>query len=171
MRYMTASCTYLISWNMLSFKICGVSLFWCFVKRLCWKYERSETRSANCFVPCYQGNRWQVDFRMTGKTFNTLVIWLTLRLESQQTGLRQSIPVLKRVAIELCRFATGDCFRSIGKLFCLEKSTCVEIARELFKALSDRADKYIRFPETVLGVGEAIQISKTTSLVNFSRHL
>ena len=45
--------------------------------RSCQSYPRSETWFAdmwgNRFVPGYQGDRWECDFRMTGETFDKLV--------------------------------------------------------------------------------------------------
>ena len=114
----------------------------------------------NRFVPGYQGDRWKCDYWMAGETFDKLVTWLTPRLEKQETFLRQPILVMKRVAIALWRLATGDCFRSIGKTFGVGKSTCVEITHEFCKALVDKASEYIKFPETALEVGEAIQMFK-----------
>ena len=132
--------------------------------RSCQSYPRSETWFAdmwgNRFVPGYQGDRWKCDFRMTGEIFDKLVTWLTPRLEKQETFLRQPILVMKRVAIALWRLATGDCFRSIGKTFGVGKSTCVEITHEFCKALVDKASEYIKFHETALEVGEAIQMFK-----------
>ena len=67
---------------------------------------------------------------------------------------------MKRVAIALWCLATGGCFRSIGKTFGVDKSTCVEITHEFCKALVDNASEHIKFLETALEVGEAIQMFK-----------
>ena len=52
-------------------------------------------------------NRWKKDFRMSGRTFEKLVNFLRGSLEKRDTHFRKAIPVKKRVAVALRRFANG----------------------------------------------------------------
>ena len=129
--------------------------------RSCWEYERSETwfnaMWANRFVDGYQGDRWKLDFRMSGATFDKLVTWLAPALEKEDTFLRKAIPIQKRVAIALWRLVNGDSFRVIAITFGVGKSTAVLITHEFCTAVSERAGQYIKFPQTPVEVGVAIE--------------
>ena len=64
----------------------------------------------------------RVDFRMIPDTFMDIVTLVRNRLEKQDTRFREVIPIKKRIAIALCRLATGNSYRSLSKTFAVGKS-------------------------------------------------
>ena len=55
------------------------------------------------------------------ETFEEFLNMTSLALRSDDTKMRREVPVVKRLAIFLWWLATGNFYRSIGKLFGVEK--------------------------------------------------
>ena len=68
----------------------------------------------------------------------------------QETNMRQTIPVEKRVAIRLLRLAKGDSFNSISLSMGVGESTVVGICRDFENAVVALKDRYVVFPKTEL---------------------
>uniref|UniRef100_A0A3P9DB54 Uncharacterized protein n=1 Tax=Maylandia zebra TaxID=106582 RepID=A0A3P9DB54_9CICH len=84
------------------------------------------------------------NFRMSRQTFEYLCQRLSARMLRQDTHLRQSIPVSKRVGIGLYWLATGACYRTMSNLFEVAKSTVCSILHEFCFAV-----RYVLMPEYI----------------------
>ena len=94
---------------------------------------------------------------MSGETFDKLVTWLAPIMEKQTTFFREPIAVEKRVAIGLWHVVNGNAFSVIAKTFGVGKSTAVSITHEFCTAVSNKANDFIKFPETPMDVAIAIE--------------
>ena len=101
--------------------------------------------------------QWKDDFRMSRKTFESIVEIVRPRLQKQYTQLRNAILIEKRVAVAIWRLATGDSYRAVGKTFRIGKSTAVSITHDFYKELSRNSRRFIRFPKSRSKTGSAIQ--------------
>ena len=63
--------------------------------------------------------------------------------------MRETIPVVKRVAASLWHLATGDFYRSTTLTFGIQKSTAVTIKNEFCDVICEISDELIHFPENV----------------------
>uniref|UniRef100_A0A669CN59 Uncharacterized protein n=1 Tax=Oreochromis niloticus TaxID=8128 RepID=A0A669CN59_ORENI len=87
------------------------------------------------------------NFRMSRQTFEYLCQRLSARMLRQDTHLRQSIPVSKRVGIGLYWLATGACYRTMSSLFGVAKSTVCSIVHEFcFAVRYVLMLEYIKWP-------------------------
>ena len=92
--------------------------------------------------------QWKDDFRMSRQTFKSIVEVVRPRLQKQNTQLRNTIPIEKRVAVAIWRLATGDSYRAVGGTFGIGKSTAVSITHDFYKELSRISRTFIRFPKS-----------------------
>ena len=84
---------------------------------------------------------------MSRVLFNYLCSELRENIEKQDTRLRCSVSVDKRVAITLWRLATNSDYRSIGHMFGIAKGTVCVILHEVCNAIVQvLMKKYIKFP-------------------------
>ena len=84
--------------------------------------------------------QWKDDFRMSRQTFKSIVEVVRPRLQKQNTQLRNTIPIEKRVAVAIWRLATGT--------FGIGKSTAVSITHDFYKELSRISRTFIHFPKS-----------------------
>uniref|UniRef100_K7FJ51 DDE Tnp4 domain-containing protein n=1 Tax=Pelodiscus sinensis TaxID=13735 RepID=K7FJ51_PELSI len=75
---------------------------------------------------------------MHRRTFHELCTWLTPVLQRQDTHLRPTIPVEKRVMIALWKLATLDSYRSMGNQFGVGRSTVRQVVRAINDVLLQR---------------------------------
>ena len=122
--------------------------------RQIWALERREFWFSNLWErsndeECIALQRqWKDDFRMSRKTFESIVEIVPPRLQKQNTQLKNAIPVEKRVAVVIWRLATGDSYRAVGKTFGIGKSTAVSITHDFYKELSRISRRFIRFSKS-----------------------
>ena len=91
---------------------------------------------------------WIENFRVSQETFTYLCQQLQPAIEKQNTQLRNSLSVEKRVGVTLWYLATPMEFRSIGHLFGIARCTACVIVHETCAAIVDVLLKlYIIFPE------------------------
>ena len=57
---------------------------------------------------------WKENFKVSRDTFEYICQLVGPALQRQNTGMRDAIPVPKRVGASLWRLATGECYRSCG---------------------------------------------------------
>ena len=118
---------------------------WALERREFWFSDLWERRDED--DPILQ-SQWKQDFRINKETFEMIVGLVTQNLAKEDTQLRRAIPIQKRVGIALWRLATGDSYRSVGKVFGVAKATAVSITHDFYEELSRIADRFIKFPVT-----------------------
>ena len=101
--------------------------------------------------------------RVSKRTFTAICDKIGPEIAKQNTKMRQSVPVPKRVAIALWRPSTGDTFRSSGLQFGCGKSTTIEIVDEVTRALLRLSPSIIRFPSTAVEVQDHIDSFEETA--------
>ena len=100
---------------------------------------------------------WKRDYRMSVETFEEILNMTNLALRCDDTNMRRAVPVEKRLAIFLWRLATGNSYRSIGKLFGVGKSTVIKIFRQGIASIIPLANNFIKFPKTTFETSEAMK--------------
>ncbi|XP_015263418.1 PREDICTED: putative nuclease HARBI1 [Gekko japonicus] len=111
------------------------------VPRRWWVKDRSEDWWDNTVMATWIDEDWLKNFRMSRATFFELAGTLRHRLERQNTRIRPSIPVEKRLAITLWYLANQEYFRNLrhqfgvglSTAFIIMKEGCRAILEELFK--------------------------------------
>ena len=78
-------------------------------------------------------HQWKDEFRMSKKTFESIIEIVRPSLQKQNTQLRNAIPMEKRVAVAIWRLATGDSYTATGKTFEIGKSTAVSVTHDFYK--------------------------------------
>ena len=91
---------------------------------------------------------WRGNFWVHKRTFQAICDKIGPEIAKEDTRMRDAVPVPKRIAIALWRFATGDTFRSCGLQFGCGKSTAIVIADQVCRALIRLSPSIIRFPST-----------------------
>lgn len=96
---------------------------------------------------------FKANFRVTKRTFAFLCNKLSC-MSKQDTGLKESITVEKRVALALYKLASSGEYKTIANLFGVCKSTVCEVLHEVVKEITEELEnEFIQFPTT----REAIQ--------------
>ena len=113
-----------------------------------WVHPRPQFWFERMLVNQYEDHLWQEHFRMTRQTFEYICCLVGPDLVRQDTNMRKSIPVRKRVAIALWRLATGETCRSTGLTFGQGRSTALTMRDQFCAALLPRANEFIKFPRT-----------------------
>jgi len=85
-------------------------------------------------------------FRMTPPTFEYILDLVRNPLSRESTVFREAVSIEKRVAICLWRLATGQSYRSVGKVFGVSKESCCVILMEFCAVLNLLAPQFIVFP-------------------------
>lgn len=82
----------------------------------------------------------------------------SLALRRDDTKMRREVPVEKRLAIFLWRLATGNSYRSIGKLFGVENSTVIKMFQQGIASIISLTNNFIKFPKTTFENAEAMKL-------------
>ena len=117
-------------------------------RKMVWVHPRPQFWFEQMLVNQYEDHLWQEHFRMTRQTFEYICCLVAPDLVRQDTNMRKSIPVRKRVAIALWRLATGETYRSTGLTFGQGRSTALTMRDQFCAALLPRANEFIKFPRT-----------------------
>ena len=88
---------------------------------------------------------WKQNLRVSARTFEQCLDWFT----KHETNMRETIPVVKRVAVSLWQLDTGDFYQSATLTFRIGKSTAVTIKDEFCDVICERSDELIHLPENV----------------------
>jgi len=107
-------------------------------RRTCWQRERYGGFLESTLLGSYSKVDFRKRMRVNISTFNYLCTLLGPIMKKEDTHLRQSIPVECRVAVTLCRLATGNTLMMISDLFGIGVSTTSEIVRECCEAIRIR---------------------------------
>ncbi len=123
-------------------------------RRQAWVFHRQE----NEFDVYYEAdlntskhldpNYWHVHYRMSRETFDFICRTVNGHLVKQQTNMRATIPVEKRVAVGLWWLANGGSYRSIGQVFGISRSIVCRITKDFVGALVHLRDEFICWPKT-----------------------
>lgn len=125
--------------------------------KLAWVYNRPQFWFEGLYHNRNEDHLWREHFRVNRNTFDYICGLVRPYIVRQDTLLRESIPVEKRVAIALWRLATGNSFRTIGLTFGVGRCTAMNIKDEFCAALLRRANEFIKFPKTEDETRKAIQ--------------
>ena len=91
---------------------------------------------------------WHQNFHVSRKTFFKICDVVRSELSRQDTNMRPSVSLEKRVAVALNRLATGSCYTACGLGYGLPKSTANVVKNEFCDILRRKAANYIKFPRT-----------------------
>ena len=126
--------------------------------RRAWTWPRNQFWFENLLHGAFVEDWWKENFRISRRTFEFIVRVAGPDMAKEDTRLRQSIPVQKRVAVALWRLATGDTYRSTGLQFGIGRCTAMLIKQDFCKAIAKRAQEFIKFPETEQEVLQSIRL-------------
>ena len=104
---------------------------------------------------------WVKEFRMSPKTFGFVVDLFRKNIQKHSTTFRDSVKVVKRIAIGIWRRATGNLFKTVSKVFGFGKSTVIKITIDFVKELLRSASRFVKFPKTNYETASAIQLFKS----------
>lgn len=82
---------------------------------------------------------WHQHFHVSRKTFFNICDIVRSELTRQDTNMRPSVSLEKRVAVALNRLATGSCYTTCGIGFGLPKSTANVVKNEFCDILRRKA--------------------------------
>ena len=135
---------------LLMMRICSDTRFWMLVffflnrtlfingqhqPRRVWVIDRPqywfEIHYADLFLRSY----WKQNFRVSARTFEYICRLVAASIQEHGTNMRETISVVKRVAVSLWRLATGDSYQSTALTFRTGKSTAVTINNEFCDAI------------------------------------
>lgn len=130
----------------------------------CWAYPTSG-RFWEEIVPTYNEINFIKHFGTGRETFQCLVDELYLDLVRENTTMRRSIPVDKRIAVALTLLRSSGDFLSVAKLFGIGKSTVHLILREFSSAVCKTLyDKIVTLPATEVEREEIVNAINNTWL-------
>ncbi|KAL2338938.1 hypothetical protein Fmac_013384 [Flemingia macrophylla] len=110
--------------------------------------DRSKDWWEGCNRPDFPESEFRKCFRMSKSTFDTICQHLDSAVTKKNTMLRDAIPVRQRVAVCICRLATGDPLREVSKRFGLGISTCHKLVLEVCSAIKTvLIPEFLRWPD------------------------
>ena len=134
-------------------------------ERRVWAYVRNQ----NFFEDLMQSRDliglWPNYFRVEKTSFDRICDLVREKMTKEETNMRRTIPLEKRVAIGLYRLASGDTFIRISYAFGIGTSTAHTICSEFEQALTDIRDDHIHFPSNDLEI--SLEIDKFEEKYNF----
>ncbi|XP_068077820.1 uncharacterized protein isoform X1 [Danio rerio] len=99
-----------------------------------WSHPR-EHRWWDVIVPEFTPEEFIQNFRVSRESFEYICRRLRHMLERKDTNFRLSVPVKKRVAIALCKLATGSEYRYVSQLFGVGVSTVFNCVQDFCSAV------------------------------------
>ena len=93
--------------------------------RRAWSWPRNQFWFETLLNGNFVEEWWKENLRISIRTFEYIVRLVGPDLAKKDTRLRKCILVNKRVAVALCRLATGDTYRSTGLQFGIGRCTAM----------------------------------------------
>ena len=113
-----------------------------------WAWPRPQNWINVLLVSPGMESLWKPNFQMSRQIYDELFNVFRVDLIKQDTRVRRTVSVAKRMVVGLWRLATGDMYRSCGLQFCIGESTAKVISDQFESALCRLKNSYIRFPYT-----------------------
>ena len=96
-------------------------------------------------------------FRVSRVTFAYICRLVGPAIVRQNTRMGDAVPVEKRVAVNLWRLATGECYHSCGLMIGLANPTVVKCCHEFVEAICRLQDDFIKFLSTRAEISRKIE--------------
>lgn len=113
-----------------------------------WVLQRDQYMFEELIAGNLPEETWHQNFHVSKKTFFKICDIVRSELSRQDTNMRPSVSLEKRVAVALNRLATGSCYTACGIGFGLPKSTANVVKNEFCDILRRKATNYIKFPNS-----------------------
>lgn len=113
-----------------------------------WVLQRDQYMFEELLAGNLPEETWHQNFHVSRRTFFKICDMVRSELSRQDTNMRPSVSLEKRVAVALNRLATGSCYTACGIGFGLPKSTANVVKNEFCDILRRKAANYIKFPKT-----------------------
>lgn len=121
-----------------------------------WVLQRDQFMFEELLAGNLPEETWYQNFHVSRKTFFKICEIVRSELSRQDTNMRPSVSLEKRVAVALNRLATGSCYTACGVNFGLPKSTANVVKNEFCDILRRKAASFIKFPKTELEVRKIV---------------
>lgn len=121
-----------------------------------WVLQRDQYMFEELLAGNLPEQTWHQHFHVSRKTFFNICDIVRSELTRQDTNMRPSVSLEKRVAVALNRLATGSCYTTCGIGFGLPKSTANVVKNEFCDILRRKAASFIAFPKSAGEVRKAI---------------
>eukprot|EP00794_Sanderia_malayensis_P021008 gene21008-23060_t len=119
------------------------------VEKAVWCKPRSSNWWENIVVNSFTDQDWLKNFRMKKTTFLFICEQLQPYLQKQDSNMRKSIPVHKRVAVALWGLATGSYYNTIGHLFGISEASVCQICDQVCSLVASKMlPRFIQFPDS-----------------------
>ncbi|ESO85544.1 hypothetical protein LOTGIDRAFT_155030 [Lottia gigantea] len=116
------------------------------IDRRLWSRDHPDQWWKNAYRS-YDDTQFIENFRLTRLTFVGLCNLLRADIEKQDTNMRSSISVERRIGVLLWVLGTNADYRTVAALFGMGRSTVCCIVQEVVKALVKRKSSFIVFPQ------------------------
>ena len=103
--------------------------------RSVWMFVRLSTWREDVVLNSFAPRDWRENFCVSKPTFDYICFNLKPLVEKQNTSMRRSVSVERRVAITLWILATPSEYRSIAHLFGIAQCTVCVIVHETYRAI------------------------------------
>ena len=113
-----------------------------------WVLQRDQFMFEELLAGNLPEETWHQNFHVSKKTFFKICDIVRQELSRQDTNMRPSVYLEKRVAVALNRLATGSCYTACGVSFGLPKSTANVVKNEFCDILRRKAANFIKFPKS-----------------------
>ena len=113
-----------------------------------WVLQRDQFMFEELLAGNLPEETWHQNFHVSKKTFFKICDIVRHELSRQDTNMRPSVSLEKRVAVALNRLATGSCYTACGVSFGLPKSTANVVKNEFCDILRRKAANFIKFPKS-----------------------
>lgn len=121
-----------------------------------WVLQRDQYMFEELLAGNLPEQTWYQNFHVSRKSFFKICDVVRSELARQDTNMRPSVSLEKRVAVALNRLATGSCYTTCGIGFGLPKSTANVVKNEFCDILRRKAASFIAFPKSAGEVRKVI---------------